>query len=185
MSQIIGRPTEQRVTVPSVHLDDGTRSVENLVVALAPAWETEDTVTLDFHRCRFISAEGVALLAALKRHRDAADQVTMLDWETVVEPISKQFGRWEFGDLFGVSTYPWTDNAIPLLCCDGRDKEQQMNWIDRRFIGHPEIPDMDLWVQKRTRRSFYDLIENVFRHAASQAGCLVIGQVYPRGGRRG
>lgn len=167
-----------RIPIPPVHYMGVAASLDRLLEPLASHWAATGAVVLDFSPCRFISAEGVAVLAAFKLQRDTLGAETAVDWTTVKQPL-KQLQRWKFNLLFGEPEFPWTDTAVPLLCQEHLDANAIVEYINRRIFTHAGMPDMTEPLAKATRVSFCEVFQNVFRHAESRIGGLAIGQLYP------
>lgn len=169
----------RRVLIPEVNLNRSSQSVNALLAAIEPNWASPEQVVLDFSDCAFISAEGVAVLAAQKIHRDREGYSTTIDWASVTSDIRNQFGRWRIASLFGSQDPPWTGNAIPLLHQPVPVPQSLIDYVARWIVAGENMPKMTASLAKEIRRTLCELFGNVFRHAESPIGGIAIGQLYP------
>ena len=168
-----------RIRIFTLHLGRDVRAMVKFLDSLAPYWDDSARVLLDLKTCKFLNAEGAAIIAAFVLHRREAGRQTQIDWDTASVEIRRQFGRWELTKLFGMEDYPWTDNAIPLFHqkkLDGRSAERYICSVIR---AGQNMPSMTPHLVKETVRSLCELLANIFEHAESPCGGLAIGQYYP------
>jgi len=170
----------ERVYLRNVNLSDSAHDVVRLLHALAPLWANVPAVLLDLTNCRFLNAEGAAVLAALVLHRRTWGGITQIDWETTSYDVKRQLGRWRLTRLFEREDFPWTDdNAIPLLHQERLDGEAVIEYIHAVIRAGDNMPAMTHDLQKELNKALCELFVNVFEHADSPCGGLAIGQYYP------
>lgn len=166
--------------IPEVNLWSGTDAIDGLLAALARFWESVPHATLDFSRCRFLTADAVAIIASLKLHRDVNGLVTVTDWSTISPALQKQLGKWDVASVLGGENVPWTDNCVPLLHQTNKAHAESVEFVDHWILGRSAMPQMNDALAKVTRKSICEVLGNVFLHAESSIGAIVLGQIYPK-----
>ena len=169
----------RRIFIPEVNLSSGFQGVDALLAAIQTAWENPERIVFDFSRCGFISAEGVAALVAQKLRRDTDGYQTTIDWSTVTDKVTKQFGKWQIASLFDSKNPAWTDNSIPLFHQPTREYTQLIEFTERFLVSGANMPRMTPALAKKTKQNICELFLNVFRHSKSPIGGIAIGQLYP------
>ena len=168
-----------RITLPSLDLQSETWGWTSFLAALSPYWLDVSDVVLDFGRCSFLSADGAAVLAAFALRRQGWGAATGLDWATVRRDLRKQLGRWKLTELFGLNKVDWTDNAIPLFHQTQLDSKELIRYFCAHVQSGQNMPSMPDNLAREVQRSLLELFQNIFLHAESSCGGLVIGQYYP------
>jgi hypothetical protein len=168
-----------RITLPLLDLRSGKWGWTNFLTALSPYWLDASDVVLDLGRCGFLSADGSAVLAAFVLSRQSWGGATQLDLETVRPNLRKQLGRWRLTELFGLSNFPWTDNAIPLFHQTQLDSKGLSRYFCTHLQSGQNMPSMSESLAREVHRSLLELFQNIFLHAESPCGGWVIGQYYP------
>jgi hypothetical protein len=169
-----------RILVPPVNLFRDTRAVNGLLKALAPAWDCSDSLVLDLVRCDFLSAEGAAILTTLKLCRERRGRTTTIDWGTVSVAVTRQLARWRVAGLFGNADSLGSATAVPLLNQPCLEPPALAEYLSRRVFAGGVLPPMTEELTKRTRQALFEVVSNIFGHAESPCGGLVIGQLYPK-----
>jgi anti-sigma regulatory factor (Ser/Thr protein kinase) len=168
-----------RITLPVLDLRSERWGWTAFLSALSPYWLNATDVLLDFGRCDFLSADGSAVLAAFALRRRSWGGATQLDLETVRPDLRKQLGRWKLTELFGLSNFRWTDNAIPLFHQTQLDSKELLRYFCTHLQSGQNMPSMSENLAREVRRSLFELFQNIFSHAQSPCGGWVIGQYYP------
>ena len=154
--------------------------IRTLSLALTPWWETPSNVILDLEGCRFLSAEGVAVLAGFKLFRDTLGYETCLDLDRTSWPVRSNLHKQGFLGLFGGRPAFATGHSIPVYQQGHYDPGHLIAHINGNLMARPEMPRMSRDLAREIRRSFVDVFDNIFTHGESSIGGLVCGQVYPR-----
>jgi hypothetical protein len=168
-----------RILVPPVNLFRDTQAVNGLLCALAPAWDCADSVELDLRSCNFLSAEGAAVLSALKLCRERRGLPTVIDWTTTPGQVSQHLARWRVANHFGRIASAPCRTAVPLLNQPCLEPRALSDYLSRWVFSGDSLPAMSDELTKRTRNALIEVVGNIFEHAESPCGGLVIGQLYP------
>ena len=168
-----------RITLPLLDLKSATSGWTAFLSALSPYWVRAPDVVLDFSRCGFLSADGSAVLAGFALRRQIWGGVTRIDWATVLPALRRQLGRWKLTELFGLDSFPWTDNAIPLFRQTRLDSKELSRYVCIHLQSGQNMPSMSESLAREVNRSLLELFQNIFVHAESPCGGWVIGQYYP------
>jgi hypothetical protein len=163
--------------IPTVGHDDGLNGVRRLLRSIAPRWNCPEPLVLDFSRCRFAGADVAAILASFKLYRDSCGATTEIDWDTIQDPINRQLVRWQVSRLFGETRELESPSAIPILHQPALDQNSLVQFVDGNVVC--KMPEMTADLARVTRREICELFNNVFDHAESPFGGIVVGQVYP------
>jgi anti-sigma regulatory factor (Ser/Thr protein kinase) len=155
---------------------DAAGNLSGFLECLSQAWVWPAAVILDLTNCRFITPPSVAVLALLERCRREQGWQTLMNWTTVSSAVEKQLGRWDLFTQFGRGTYPWTDNAIPVIWHRGERAEPLAEYIDRHVLSRFSMSRVAV---KEVRKAFCELFANIDMHAASSIGGVAVGQVFP------
>jgi hypothetical protein len=169
----------ERILVPRVDLYRDAHAVNGLLDALAPAWECPEPLVLDLCGCPFLSAEGAAILTALKLRRERSGRATAIDWTTACSGVGQHLGRWRVATHFGGSDCSHCGSAVPLLYQPCLEPAALSEYLSRCVFRGDCLPPMSEELTKRTRNSLFEVVRNIFDHAESLFGGLVIGQLYP------
>lgn len=169
-----------RVQIPSVDLWGGFEAVDSLLVVLAPLWDDDEPLLLDFSACGFIGVDALTILTVLKFQRTRQELETGIDWSTMTDKLKKQFGKWGLASVFGRPNHPWADTAIPLLHQPKYDSAALVDFVEKRVVTSGHMPKMTRELAKEVRKSFCELFNNVFLHSNSAIGGVAIGQLYPK-----
>lgn len=166
--------------MPSVHLFGGPAAIDGLLAVLVPWWEYDGEIILNFHRCGFLSADAVAVLASFKLHRDTAQRTTSTEWSTVGKSLVRQLGKWKASSVFGGNNLPWIDTCVPLMQFSQINIKESSKYVDDFILSRAEMPKMCDLLSKITRNAISEVLSNVFDHSDSPIGAVTIGQVYPK-----
>lgn len=167
------------IRVPTLGLVSGAKDVAALLRAVAPAWQFPGRVELDFTPCRFITAEGVAILAGLTHFRDVLDHPTSYKEESLRRSVRENLWKMGFWNLFGQKKCPDPKNSLPIYRQSSYDATALMRYIEGVVMSRSEMPALSPALAREIRRSFGEIMGNVFYHSDSLIGGLVCGQVYP------
>lgn len=167
-----------RVNIPSVHLHG--RNLSDLLSVLEAGWTAESDLMLDFSGCWFVNAEAAATLAAFALHR--GESRTVADWPTIDGQIVRQLRRWRIARLLGGSSATWSETVVPLLAQTALDADSLMRFLNHYVLQGGMMPEMTPDLRYWTWTGVSEVVQNVFRHADSPIGAVILGQLYPRNG---
>jgi len=171
--------SRNRVAVASLHLNENHQGVARFFGPFAAYWNSVREISLDFSTCKFLNAEGAAILAAFIIHRREWGGRVRVDWNGISSEIRNQLGRWRLMELLEQRNFPWTGNAIPLLHQRRLDARAVVQYIETHVQAGANMPAMTPALVKEMNCSLCELFVNVFDHAESPCGGLAIGQYYP------
>lgn len=168
-----------RIPVPPVNLYRDTQAVNGLLDALTPAWNCPDALVLDLSECSFLSAEGAAILTTLKLCRERRGRTTEIDWHTAPGQVSSHLARCQVAGQFGKTNSARCGTAVPLLNQPCLDPRALGEYLTGQVFAGGYLPAMSDDLTKQTRQALFEVVSNIFDHAESPCGGLIIGQLYP------
>ncbi|MHC5537099.1 ATP-binding protein [Singulisphaera rosea] len=115
----------------------------------------------------------------MKLLRDQKGLTTGIDWDTASPRILNRLRKWQVSALFGDSEHGGVRPEIPLLRLPGVDHSAVTGYIERHILCWLEWSRV---FTKCARCDIHELLGNVFQHAKSSIGAIVIGQVHRRAG---
>lgn len=154
--------------------------IRTLSAALNPWWDSPTGVSLDLEGCRFLSAEGVIVLAAFKLYRNEFGRDTDIHLNGTPPAVRSNLYKQGFFPLFGGRQAMVPGNSIPLYHQTRNDPTGLIAHIHRYLLVRPQKPQMSRDLAREIRRSLVEIFDNIFTHSGSPIGGLVCGQIYPR-----
>jgi len=165
-----------RIIIPGLRDLDAPGRVETVLLATCEAWSVPDRVLLDFTPCRAMTPAGASVIALLKLYRNSNQMKTEIDWSTMLPAVRLQLARWRILNLFQGGYLMDAGRSVPLLVQPSIAPTALVNFLQRWVM--PRF-NMSAALQKEIRKAFCEVLNNIFQHAESPVGGIVIGRLYP------
>lgn len=165
---------------PQLNIWDCTPGVDNVFRMIDGILPESNDVVFEFNKCKFLSAEAIAIMVGIKLLREKRGLNTALNIDTLTTKLKKVLIKSRCMEFFGRKPPRWNNNSLPIFVQEDLEKQEIADYIENEIFQRQAIPKMTKDLEKEIGRSIFEIFGNVFHHSESIIGGLVCGQIYPR-----
>jgi hypothetical protein len=135
-------------------------------------------ITFDFSRCSFLRQNAVSFLGGLVCTIRERRGTASLNLDTLQRSIRANLAQNGFLAALGYDEQPWPGNSIPYRRDQDVNKQAQMDYLRRDWLGRGWVqinPDLSDEIAGRV----WEIYCNAFEHGNSTVGVFSCGQYYP------
>lgn len=144
----------------------------------AIATSSQDLISFDFSRCKFLMQNGVALLGGLAKFLESEGRPADFQWRTMRQEVAASLGNNGFLRFFGQSARRSKGTAAEFRQDTLLEKEPLVAYLVHDWIGTGRIK-LSSALKEAIVSTAWEIYANAFEHSQSPVGVFSCGQHYP------